>query len=85
MKSVDAQKIVREGTKIYDLIKSKYLSEHTGEFLAIDIDSHDAFLATQSTDAIQDAIKAHPGKVFFLVKIGYSAVERFARLKNKRI
>lgn len=80
MKTVDIHKISQEGKIIYEEIKDRYLPQHKGEYLAIDIDSRDVFLATQGVDAVQAALKVYPGKVFYLVKIGYQFNERFANI-----
>lgn len=84
IKTVNINKICEEGTKIYDSIKSRYLTDHIGEFLAIDINSQEVFLGVDTSEAVLSARKAHPGKVFFVVKIGYSAAERMVHLRNNR-
>jgi len=80
IKSADIQKIAEEGAKIYDKIKSNYEPVNNGKFLAIDIESNDVFLGNTSSEAVELARKAHPNKVFYVVKIGFSAAETLASL-----
>lgn len=81
LKTVDIQKIAAEGAKIYEKIKSQHEPSHNGKFLAIDIDSEDVFLGNTSSEAVELARKAHPNKVFYVVKIGFSAAETLASLE----
>ena len=82
IKKVDMEKIAREGTKIYEEVKLKYEPQDVGKYLAIDIDSKDVFLGEYSSDAVELAKKAHPNKVFFVVKIGYSAAEILSNMEK---
>lgn len=80
IKKVDLERIVSEGSKIYEMIKSKYEPKENGKFLAIDIDSKDVYFAETSADAVDKARKNHPKKVFYVVKIGFEAAENIARM-----
>lgn len=80
IKNADIQKIAEGGAKIYERVKQGFEPQENGKFLAIDIDSADTYLGTTSSEAVEKARKAHPNKVFYLVKIGYSAAETLARL-----
>lgn len=80
LKNTDLQKIATEGAKIYEGIKQNYEPSHKGEFLAIDIDSKEAYLASTSAEAVVLAKAQHPDKVFFVVKIGFDAAETMAHL-----
>ncbi len=82
-KSVDMEKIAREGTKIYEEVKSKYLPQDIGKYLAIDIESKEVFLADNTAEAVEAAKKAHPNKVFFVVKIGFSAAEILSKMEKE--
>jgi hypothetical protein len=83
LKNVDLEKIGNEGEKIYEEVKSKYLPQDIGKFLAIEVDSKDVFWGENSNEAVEKAKKVHPGKVFFVVKIGYSANEILSKMKNE--
>lgn len=80
IKQADIQKIAEEGSKIYDDVKVKYEPQDNGKFLAIDIESKDIFLGNTSSEAVELARKAHPNKVFYVVKIGHSVAETLANL-----
>ncbi len=80
LKQADIAKIADEGAKIYADIKRSYEPANNGKFLAIDVDSKDVFMADTSSGAVELAKDAHPDKVFYVVKIGSSAVEVLARL-----
>lgn len=80
IKKANIQKIAEEGAKIYESIKSQYEPVKNGKFLAIDIDSKDTYIGNASSEAVELARKAHPNKVFYVVKIGFSAAETLATL-----
>lgn len=82
IKKADIQKIAERGAKIYEAIKNNYEPSENGKFLAIDIDSRDAYLAKTSSESVELARSAHPNKIFYVVKIGYSAAETLASLTS---
>ncbi|MBI3818864.1 MAG: hypothetical protein HY286_09265 [Planctomycetes bacterium] len=85
LKTTNIQKIVDEGSKIYDQIKVQYDPKEKGKFLAIEVESQKAYLGTTSAEALAAARDAHPNKVFYVVKIGYDVAETMARaLVEKR-
>lgn len=79
IKKADIQKIAEEGSKIYQKIKVNYEPEKNGKFLAIDVDSNDVYLGNTSAEVVELAREAHPGKVFYVIKIGYNTVETMAK------
>ena len=83
LKNTDLEKVAREGSLIYDAIKSKFETS-MGKFLAIDIDTKEQYLGTTSAGAVAEARAAHPGKVFYVVKIGFDAAETLANLMVKK-
>ena len=80
IKKADIQKIAEEGAKIYEAIHLQYEPNENGKFLAIDIETKDKFLGNTSSEAVELARKVHPNKVFYVVKIGFSATETLASL-----
>jgi hypothetical protein len=80
IKQANIQKIAEEGAKIYEKIRLKFEPLQNGKFLAIDIDSQDTFMGNTSSEAVELARKAHSNKVFYVVKIGFSAAETLANL-----
>lgn len=84
IKKVDMEKIAREGDKIYQSIKSQYEPKENGKYLAIEVDNKKAYFGTTSLDAVNLAKKNHPDKIFFIVRIGFDAVETLASWWPKR-
>lgn len=80
IKNVNIQEIAEKGEKIYYEIRDKYESESIGKFLAIDVDSKDKYLGNSTTEAVEKARSEHSDKVFYVVKIGFSASEILAEL-----
>ncbi len=80
LKNVNIEKIATDGNSIYQTIKTEYEPDAKGKFLAIDIDSTDRFLALTSAEAVIKAQETHPGKVFYVVKVGFDAAETLASL-----
>jgi hypothetical protein len=80
IKNADVEKIAKEGSAIYESIRSKYEESHKGEFLAIEVESKKEYLAPSSAEAMVAARQAHPNKVFYVVKIGFDAAETMAHL-----
>lgn len=79
IKQADIQKIAEEGAKIYDEIKIMYDPKERGKFLAIDIDSREAYLGTSSAEALALARQHHSDKIFYVIKIGFDVAETMAR------
>lgn len=79
IKKADIQKIAKEGAKIYEQIKVNYEPKEKGKFLAIDIDSKNAYLGHTSAGALELARQNHPNKIFYVIKIGFDVAETTAR------
>lgn len=74
-REVDYQAFAKRGEAIYQTVKHRYEPSEKGKYLAIEIDSGDVFLAEDGVEAIKLAKKAHPGKLFYLLKIGFESVD----------
>lgn len=85
IKKADIQKIAEAGAKIYETIRLQYEPAQNGKFLAIDIESKDTFIGNTSSEAVELARKAHPNRVFYVVKIGFSAAETLASLASNSL
>lgn len=81
IRQANIQEIAREGTRIYEEIKSRYEPQHNGKFLAIDIETKNAYMGEITSDAVEQARAAHPQRVFYVVKIGFSVSEVLASLQ----
>jgi hypothetical protein len=84
IKKADLQKIVDEGEKIYEQIKSQYEPKKNGKFLAIEVESKKVYFGNESVDAVMLAKKDYPNTVFYLVKIGYGYTETLAKYVRKK-
>ena len=82
IKKANLQKIVDEGEKVYEQIKSQYEPQQNGKFLAIEPESKKVYFGNESADAVMLAKKDFPDKVFYLVKIGYGFTETLAKYKH---
>lgn len=70
--------ISKIGQEIYDTkLKAKLEPEFNGQFVAIEPQSGAHYLGKTMSEAKQEASKAHPGKKFFLVRVGYKAAVSF--------
>lgn len=85
IKKANIQKIAEEGTKIYESIRLQYEPAQNGKFLAIDIKSKDAYIGDTSSQAVESARRAHPNRIFYVVKIGFSAAETLAALGSANL
>lgn len=79
LKDADIQKIAEKGARIYSRLKIKYEPRENGKFLAIDVDSESEYLGNTSAEALITAREKHPNKIFYVVKIGFDAVETMAK------
>ena len=79
IKQADIQKIAKEGSDIYNHIKVQYDPEHRGKFLAIEIQSKNAYLGNSCAEAVALARSKHPDTVFYVAKIGYDVAETLAQ------
>lgn len=82
IKKADLQKIVNEGEKIYEEIKSHYEPQQNGKFLAIEVESKKVYVADTSADAVVMAKKDYPEKIFYVVKIGHGFTETLAKYSH---
>lgn len=80
LQQTDIEEIAERGGAIYEGIKQEFEPKHLGKFLAIEIASGKTYLGDASSEAVEQARKAHPGTVFYVVKIGYSAAEALANM-----
>ncbi len=84
IKQANIQEIAEHGARIYEKIKTQYEPRDNGKFLAIETESGNIYVGNLSSEAVELARKAHPEKVFYVVKIGHSAAETLASLSAGR-
>ena len=76
------QEIAEKGAKIYQELRENFEPAQIGKFLAIEVGSGDSYLAEASSEAVEQARKAHPNTIFYVVKIGHSVAETLAGLSS---
>lgn len=61
----------QKGGEIYKKISGKLEKKYRGKFLAIDVESEKYFLGETQEEAVREAKKHFPTKIFYFVKIGF--------------
>ncbi len=69
------EEVAQKGAALYEQIKQQYEPNENGKFLAIEVESEDVYLADSTAEALIQARQQHPGKMFYVVKIGFNAIE----------
>lgn len=80
IRQANIQEIAEAGSQIYEETKSQYEPQHNGKFLAIDTESRNVYMGETTVEAVEQARVAHPQRVFYVVKIGFSVSEVLATL-----
>jgi len=69
----------RLGWTRYAEIRNQLEAQHYGDYVMIEVDSGDYFVGKTPEEALRRAEVAHPGKAFYLIRIGYKAVHKLKR------
>jgi hypothetical protein len=72
-KKYDLEKLINEGERVSERIKSKY-SNDKGKYLAIEPESGDVYLGKSLFESLRLARKDHPYALLYIVKIGSNKV-----------
>ena len=70
--------IAQKGTKVYQKISKQIEKDHSGNFVAIEVESGKYFLGKTQIEAIEKAKKSFPTKIFYLMKVGFPAAVTFS-------
>lgn len=73
------EELERLGKIRYEKIRGELEAHHHGGFVMIEVDSGDYFVGSTPQAALDHAQAAHPGKVFYLIRIGYKAAHKLKR------
>ena len=74
MVSERSRTVAQRAKKIYaDCLQLRLLEEHPNEYVAIEPDSGDSFVADSFGQAVRDARTAHPDRISFVIRIGHEA------------
>lgn len=79
------QGIAEKGAIIYEKIKGEYEPKHNGEFLVIEVENGKVYIGATSAEALEQARTENPGKLFYVVKIGFGSAETLAHSLLGRI
>lgn len=73
----DTREISRKGQRLLDSLQSHFSEQDHGKFVAIDVESGEHFVGETAIEATERAQAEHPGKLFFLGRIGYRTAFTF--------
>ena len=77
--------IAERGEAIYrNKFKEEYEKSHAGKFVAIEIDSEEAFLGSTPEEAIAAAQRARDGGLFHLIRVGSPGVYRVGYYADRK-
>lgn len=66
--------VAQKGKEVYQKLIPQLEPVHTGEFMAIEVESGEYFLGKTQIESLALAKKKFPTKIFYMVKVGYPAV-----------
>jgi hypothetical protein len=69
----DWNEFAEKGRAIYERLKDQLLPQYKGWFIVIDLETGDYALGKDPMEANQALRARHPGKVFYLMRVGYRA------------
>lgn len=78
IKGQSLQEIADKGAALYGTVKDKYELNSKGKFLAIEVEKGGFYIGDTSKEALEEARASNPGKLFYLVKIGFNSTETLA-------
>ena len=74
MVSEHSMTVAQRAKSIYfGRLQSQLMAEHPDEYVAIEPDSGDFFVAHSFSDAVRHARTAHPDRISFVIRIGHEA------------
>ncbi len=84
--SIDREEFARRAEEYYDrVLRPKLEPGHEGEYLFLDVDSGDYELDADELAAMRRAREKHPRTIFYIMRVGYPAVDRIgAHIPRRR-
>jgi hypothetical protein len=71
VKSYNKEEFGETAKAIYqEKYKTEFEEKYKGQYVAIEVESGEAFVGEKALEAYYEAIKTHPGKIFFFIRIG---------------
>ncbi len=74
---IDKETLAEKGETIFLSIEEKLKPEHLGKVVAIEVESGDFFLGRTGSEAVGEAKRKHPHKIFYLARLGSKAAVSF--------
>lgn len=72
-KQFNIEEFTRKSKEYYNKIKPKLESEYKGKYVALDFETENYWIGETATEALTEAKKAFPNKLFYLVQISSPA------------
>ena len=77
------QEIEKRGKEIYETqLKEKIESEKNGKYLVLEVESGEYFINDFLDEALKEAKKKFPNKIFYSLRIGYPGVFSFSSMRG---
>lgn len=73
MLAEDTRSIIEKAKKIYEGMRESLESDHSGEYVAIEPESGEAFISETFDGAVASARESHPSRVSHTIRIGHRA------------
>ena len=74
---LNKEAFAEKGETIFRNIEGKLRPQYTGKLVAIEIESGDYFLGRNGSEAVGEAKKKYPNKIFYLARVGARAAISF--------
>lgn len=76
VKSYNREEFGETAKAIYqEKYKTEFEEKYKGQYVAIEVESGEAFVGETRLEAYYEAIKTHPGKIFFFIRIGLPPIK----------
>jgi len=74
---IDKDAFADRGEKIFRSFEEKLKPQYVGRLVAVEIESGDYFLGRTGSEAVAEAKKKYPNKIFYLARVGARAAISF--------
>jgi len=75
--TMSREEFVRRGKEQYNrFLRDKLEPEHKGKFVALDVETGEYEMDADEMAAIDHARARMPGKIFYILRVGYRAADR---------
>lgn len=82
--SLTPEQVAERGQQIYnERLKAILEPSHHGKFVVIEVESGDYFVAGSVIEALGEAQKKYPNKVFHTIKVGFDGIFKMGTYAHK--